>query len=145
MMFEGVPVPASLVQIMNITKKDGSPLEPDNWRQKNIGIVTMCTLAGGFKRLTPVFQMKVQMENGEVSDVDLHWSGNASTGNDWPVEVEPGVYDFQTNTSIYRFRILSDAEREKVSIALRVVAMEEIGRHMMAEMPPENAGDIPVS
>ena len=77
MMFEGVPIPASLVQIMNITKKDGSPLEPDNWRQKNIGIVTMCTLAGGFKRLTPVFQMKVQMENGEVSDVDLHWSGNA--------------------------------------------------------------------
>lgn len=146
MNFNGMTVPGSLVQIVNITKKDGSPLDPDNWRQKNIGMVTICTLAGGFKRLTPCFQAKVRMENGEVEDVDLHWIGNASTGADWPIEVEPGVYDFQTNTSIYRFRILTEEEEKKVRIALRVVAMDEIGRQIMAANPPAGAdGGFPAS
>lgn len=146
MNFGGIPVPASLVQIVNITRKDGSPLDPDNWRHKNIGIVTMCTLAGGFKKLTPFFQTKIRMENGEVTDVDLYWSGNASTGAEWPIEVEPGIYDFQTNTSTYRFRVLSGEEEKTVSMAMRAAAMEEVGRHLMAANPPEDAGgQYPVS
>lgn len=145
MNFCGMTVPGSLVQIVNITKKDGSPLEPDNWRRKNIGIVTMCTFAGGIKELMPFFQVKVHMENGEVADVDLHWAGNASPGADWPVEVEPGVYNFQTNTSIYRFRILTGEEEKMVKTALRVVAMEEFSKQITAAGAATAPGDNIVS
>ena len=116
-MFNRLAVPANLVQIVNITQKDGSPLEPDNWRIKRIGIVTMCWIAGGLNCLTPFFRGKFVLKDGEVQFADLYWEGNASTGRKLPVEVEPGVFDFETNTSIYRFRLLEKSEEKQIEIA----------------------------
>lgn len=118
MRINGLAVPGSFVQIQNITHKDGSALAPDNWRCKIIGITTLLILAGGIHCLTPFFQMKIRMEDGELRFLDLDWTGNASTGPNWPVEAEPGIFDFETNTSIYRFRLLSDEEEETVRAAV---------------------------
>ena len=49
-------VPANLVQIVDITKKDGTPLEFDDWRRKRIGIVMLCWIAGGLHLPDAVFQ-----------------------------------------------------------------------------------------
>lgn len=144
------PVPRSFVQIQNITQKDGSRLEPDNWRNKNIGIITLLILAGGIHRLTPFFQIKIRMEDGKVTLLDLDWEGNASTGPDWPVEVEPGVFDFQTNTSIYRFRLLSEEEEETVRAAVQKAIEERYAARLalfeQMKNPPAGAGgDFPAS
>lgn len=147
MLFEGSPVPANLVQIVNITQKDGSPLEPDNWRLKRIGLVTMCWIAGGFNRLTPYFKGKIFMEDGEVKGIDLFWNGNASTGRKFPTEVEPGIFDFETNTSIYRFRVLTEEEEQKVSAALEEAVKKEFQERfrLMAEPPAGGTGGFPAS
>lgn len=117
-MFSSDSLPANLVQIAAITQKDGSPLEPDNWRNQLVGIVTVCQIAGGFTCLTPFFRGRFFLKDGAVQWVDLHWSGNASTGRKLPVEVEPGVFDFETNTSIYRFRLLSESEEQLIRAAI---------------------------
>lgn len=137
--FNEMGVPRDLVQIVNITKKDGSPLDPDNWRHKNIGIVTFCTFAGGFKKLTPCFHMKIRTVNGKVKAVNLRWSGNASTGADWPVEVGPGVWDFETNTSIYRFRILTDEESQAVINAVEAEMNKEMELFLLTRSPLSDA------
>lgn len=138
------PVPWSFVEIQNITNKDGSELAPDNWRHKNIGMITRLILAGGIRRLTPFFQIKIRMEEGKVVELDLDWEGNASTGPDWPVEVEPGIFDFETNTSIYRFRLLSEEEAEAVRSAVQkaIEAMYAERFAMLQQMmnPPAGAG-----
>ena len=138
------PVPGSFVEIQNITNKDGSELAPDNWRHKNIGMITLLILAGGIHRLTPFFQIKIRMEDGKVTLLDLDWEGNASTGPDWPVEVEPGIFDFQTNTSIYRFRLLSEEEEETVRTAVRAAIEEKYAERMAVLQqlmnPPAGAG-----
>lgn len=119
-MFDRLAVPANLVQIVNITQKDGSPLAPENWRIRRIGIVTMCWIAGGFNCLTPFFKGMFVLKDGEFKFVDLYWEGNASTGRKLPVEVEPGVFDFETNTSIYRFRILLKDEELLIRKAIEI-------------------------
>lgn len=138
------PVPWSFVEIQNITNKDGSELAPDNWRHKNIGMITRLILAGGIRRLTPFFQIKIRMEEGKVVELDLDWEGNASTGPDWPVEVEPGIFDFETNTSIYRFRLLSEEEAEAVrSAAQKAIEARYAERFAMLQQmmnPPAGAG-----
>lgn len=144
MRINDTPVPSSLIQIQNITNKDGSELAPDNWRRKNIGIITLLILAGGIHRLTPFFQIKIRMEDGKVVDLDLDWEGNASTGPDWPVEVEPGIFDFQTNTSIYRFRLLSEEEdktvRTVVEEAIHARYAERMALLQQMMNPPAGAG-----
>jgi hypothetical protein len=138
------PVPWSFVEIQNITNKDGSELAPDNWRHKNIGMITRLILAGGIRRLTPFFQIKIRMEEGKVVELDLDWEGNASTGPDWPVEVEPGIFDFETNTSIYRFRLLSEEEAEAVRSAVQKAIEARYAERfaMLQQMmnPPAGAG-----
>ncbi len=116
---------ANLVEIVNITHKDGTPLEQDNWRQKLIGRVTLCCLAGGFDCLTPFFEFDVRLEDGKVKEIDLDWEGNASAGVKIPIEVEPGVYDFESDTSIYRFRLLDQDESEMVLDAIREACLKE--------------------
>lgn len=138
------PVLWSFVEIQNITNKDGSELAPDNWRHKNIGMITRLILAGGIRRLTPFFQIKIRMEEGKVVELDLDWEGNASTGPDWPVEVEPGIFDFETNTSIYRFRLLSEEEAEAVRSAVQKAIEARYAERfaMLQQMmnPPAGAG-----
>ncbi len=112
----------SVVEIVNITNKDGSELAPDNWRRKNIGIVTGLTFAGGFKSLMPFFEIKVcRNADGEIQDIDLGWTGNASPGYEWPVEVAPDVFDFATQTSIYRFRVIDKKSEEGQALNAAVV------------------------
>lgn len=111
-------VPANLVQIVDITKKDGTPLEFDDWRRKRIGIVTLCWIAGGFTCLAPFFRGRFMIKDGTVPVVDFFWRGNASTGKKLPVEVGSGIFDFETNTSIYRFRILTQEEIKLVNAAV---------------------------
>jgi len=124
--FDGSPVPATLVQITNITHKDGTPLEAENRRLKNIGIVTLCWIAGGFNCLTPFFKSKIILKNNTVLSVDLYWSGNASTGSKLPIETEPGVFEFETNTSIYQFRILTAEEDALVRTAIKEAIVANI-------------------
>jgi len=144
MRINDTPVPSSLVQIQNITNKDGSELAPDNWRHKNIGIITLLILAGGIRRLTPFFQIKIRMQEGKVEEIDLDWEGNASTGPNWPVEVEPGIFDFETNTSIYRFRLLSEEEDKTVRTAVEKAIEARYAERMalLQQMmnPPAGAG-----
>lgn len=130
MRINDTPVPSSLVQIQNITNKDGSALAPDNWRNELIGTITLLILAGGIRRLTPFFQIKVQMQEGAIEEINLDWEGNASTGPNWPIEVEPGVFDFETSTSIYRFRLLSEEEEEAVRTAVEEAANARYAERM---------------
>ena len=132
MLLEGVNPGATLVQIVNITHKDGSELESDNWRRALIGRITLCCFVGGFGRMTPLFEGAIRMENGKVTSVNLHYRGNASPGPRPPVEVEPGVYDFETNTSIYRFRTLKKDERNLVIEAMHTTYQEE--KEVLLEM-----------
>lgn len=140
MQFNGIPIPSSLVEIIDITNKDGTPLEPDNWRRERIGLVTMCWLAGGFHRPTPFFKGAIRLDNNRVTSVDLSWAGNASTGRSFAEEVEPGIFDFTTNTSIYRFRLLDDAEVEMVSAAIDVEIKNMLAQCMMIMNEPDSRG-----
>lgn len=140
MQFNGIPIPSSLVQIIDITHKDGTPLEPDNWRRERIGLVTMCWLAGGFRRLTPFFKGAIWLENNIVTSIDLSWSGNASTGCSFAEEVEPGIFDFTTNTSIYRFRLLDETEVAMVSAAIDAEIKNMLAQCTMIMKGPDTRG-----
>ena len=145
MMFEGRPVPgACWVEIVRITNKDGSELEPDNWRHKLFGRVTLCWIAGGFRQRGAFFKGKIRMENGEPVEIDLDASRWCSTTTAQPVEVEPGIFDFETNTSVYRFRLLTEEEEQKVMAAVHEIVKKELELRfrLMAEMadPPAGAG-----
>lgn len=147
MLFEGRPVPgACWVEIVTITNKDGSPLEPDNWRKKLFGRVTLCWIAGGFRQRGAFFKGKIRMENGEPVEVDLHASRWCSTTEAQPVEIEPGVFDFETNTSVYRFRLLTEEEEKKVMEAANEVFRKELEMHLqMMGGDPGPGGNFPAS
>ena len=114
MIFEGGPVPgADWVEIVRITNKDGSELAPDNWRRKLFGRITLCWIAGGFRRRGAFFKGKLRMEDGKAVEVDLFSNSWCSTTEAQPVEVEPGVFDLETNTSVYRFRLLTEEEAHR--------------------------------
>lgn len=143
MIFEGTPVPANLVQIMDITNKDRTPLEPGNFRRDRIGIFTMCWISGSFNKVTPYFKFKVIVKDSVVESVDLFWLGNASSGTHYPVEVEPGIFEIETNTSIYRFRVLAGEEEKDIGDALADALMQAMAQHYgVAE---EQTGAVPVS
>lgn len=151
MLFEGRPVPgACWVEIVRITNKDGSPLDEDNWRKKLFGRVTMCWIAGGFRQRGAFFKGKIRMENGEPVEIDLDASRWCSTTTAQPVEVEPGIFDFETNTSVYRFRLLSEEEEEKVMAAVQEIVKKELELRFrlmatMAEPPAGTEGGFPAS
>jgi len=147
MNFEGHSVPgANWVEIVKITNKDGSELAPDNWRHKLFGQVSVCWIAGGLRHRGAYFKGKVRMENGQPVEVDLFANRWTSTTEAQPVEVEPGVFDLETNTSIYRLRLLTEEEEAAVSEAVKAVFQEELRRHFGAmEAPPAGAGEGIVS
>lgn len=147
MLFDGRPVPgACWVEIVRITNKDGSELEPDNWRHKLFGRVTLCWIAGGFRQRGAFFKGKIRMENGEPVEVDLHASRWCSTTTAQPIEVEPDVFDFETNTSVYRFRLLTEEEEQKVLEAAQEVFRKELEMHLqMMGDPPGPGGNFPAS
>lgn len=138
MNFEGRFVPgAEWVEIVHITNKDGSPLAEDNWRHKLFGRVTLCWIAGGLRKRGAFFKSKIVMFEGKVMDIDLeaeHW---CSTTTAQPIEVEPGIFDFETNTSVYRFRILKKSEVEAIYDALRVIMNARLGSPANAQAGPD--------
>ena len=147
MTFEGSPVPgACWVEIVRITNKDGSPLEPDNWRHKLFGRVTLCWIAGGFRKRGAYFKGKIRMENGEPVEVNLDSSSWCSTTEAQPVEVEPGIFDLESNTSIYRFRLLTPEEEQKVLDAVQEIVKKEMEMrfHLMGN-PPSPGSNFPAS
>ena len=127
MIFENKFVPgAEWVEIQQITDLDGTPLAENNWRHKLIGRVTLCWIAGGFRRRGAFFVGHVRLIDGTALVVNRHSARWCSTTTAQPVEVEPGVYDFQTNTSVYRFRVLSEAESELVHEAIQKQVLAEL-------------------
>ena len=151
MKFEGMPVPsANWIKIENITEKDGSPLPENNWRRKRIGRITLCWIAGGFQERSAFFKGKILMANNEVTMVDLVSYGWCSTTTAYPKEVESGIFEFETNTAIYRFRLLSETETQAISNALNNLLKEKLDRNMKIFSEASNAQstadkDIPVS
>lgn len=151
MRFEGSPVPGGCwVEIVRITNKDGSPLAPDNWRKKLFGRVTMCWIAGGFRQRGAFFKGKIRMENGEPVEIDLEANRWCSTTEAQPIEIEPGIFDFETNTSVYRFRLLTEEEVKAIEKVINVIIEKKlkIARKLMehlAEPPTGSSGKVPVS
>lgn len=151
MRFEGYSVPgANWVEIVRITEKDGTPLAPDNWRNKLFGRVTLCWIAGGFQKRGAFFKGKLRLENGKPVDIDLDTERWTSTTSSVPIEVESGVYDLETNTSVYRFRLLTEEEQKSVMEAVRAIIQRRLEvqfRNMvrMANPPVAAGGDGPVS
>lgn len=136
MLFDNKIVPGGeWVEITQITNLDGIPIAEDNWRHKLIGRVTLCWIAGGFHCRGAFFMGHLRIVNGVVLVVNRHSARWCSTTTAQPVEVEPGIFDFKTNTSIYRFRVLSDMEAELVHAAIR--------KQVLAEM--KACGNIPFS
>lgn len=142
MNFEGLSVPgAEWVEIVSIRNKDGSPLADDNFRHKLFGRISLCWVAGGFRRRGLYFKGKIYMKNGEPTVVDLNSSTWCSTTEAMPVEVEPHLYDMVTNTSIYRLRILSEEEEQRVIDIVRNALKREL-EMVLCQNP---AADMPVS
>lgn len=138
MRFEGAPIPGgSWVEIVHITNKDGTPIAEDNWRRKLFGRVIFCWIAGGFRQRGAFFLGKVKMFEGKVVEIDSTAERWTSTTTAYPVEVEPGVYDLETNTSVYRFRLLSEVETNEIDAALNVIRQKrlEMMRALMSDPP----------
>lgn len=151
MRFEGMGVPgANWVEIVHIREKDGSLLVSDNWRNKLFGRVTLCWIAGGFQKRGAFFKVKLRLEDGKPVDIDLDNERWTSTTTSLPVEVEPGVFDLETNTSVYRFRLLTKEEEKTVMDAVGAIIQRRLEvqfRDMarMANPPVAAGGDGPVS
>lgn len=129
MRFEGMGVPGvNWVEIVHIREKDGSPLAADNWRNKLFGRVTMCWIAGGLQKRGAFFKGKMRLEDGKPVEIDLDSERWSSTTTALPVEVEPGIYDFETNTCVYRFRLLSKEEEQEIMDAIERIILEEMER-----------------
>jgi len=144
MLFEGREIPgACWVEIVQITNKDGSPLAQDNWRRKLFGMITICWIAGGFQYRGAFFKADLRMKDGEVTKVDLDSVRWTSSTEEQPVKIEPDIYDLETNTSVYRFRILSDEEEIKVNEAVRKTFFQQLQKEFLTNEPPTNG--MPVS
>lgn len=131
MKFKGMPVPsANWVKIENITEKNGSPLPENNWRKERIGRISLCWIAGGFQERSAFFKGKILMANNEVTMVDFDSYGWCSTSTAYPKEIESGIFEFETNTSIYHFRLLSEAEVQAISNALNNLLKEQLERNL---------------
>lgn len=119
MKFERHIVPGAIwVGIVNISNKDMSPIADDNWRKKLIGNISLCWVAGGLKAQAAYFRYAVRMAGNDIADVDLEHTNHTSTFMTPPVEIESGVYELVTQTSIYRLRLLTNQEELAVKKAL---------------------------
>ena len=115
MYFEGYAVPgAEWVETVHICNKDGSTLSESNWRRKLIGRISLCWVTGGFRMRGLFFKGEIRMDNGVLTEVKLDASNWCSTTEAQPVEVEPGIFELITDTSIYRLRLLSEEEKNAV-------------------------------
>ena len=143
MKFNDITVPgACWIEIIEIRNKDQSPLSEDNWRHKLIGRVTLCWIAGGFKERALYFQGHLRLCEEDVIVIDLDSKRWTSSTTAQPIEIETNIYDFETNTSIYRLRLLSKEEENKVLAAVL--------KYVQAVMKARNlqcaaADDIPAS
>ena len=127
MIFDDEIVPgADWVEIVQITNLDGSPIAETNWRRNLFGMVTLCWIAGGFHRRGAFFLGHVRLVDGAALVVNRHSAQWCSTTTAQPEEVEPDVFDFRTNTSIYRFRMLTEEEREIVTAAIQKQVLTEM-------------------
>lgn len=126
MRFEQKIVPgASLVEIVSICNKDKSPLNDDNWRTELIGNISLCWLSGGLEEQTAYFRYAVRMTGNTISSVCLNHTNYTSKLAAQPIEIETGVYELVTQTSIYRLRILSKHEKNAVGRALLEQALRQ--------------------
>ena len=133
MRFEGMMVPgAEWVEIVHIRQKDGSPLAEDNWRHKLFGRITLCWISGGLRKRGAFFMGKIRIKDGEIVEFNMDTERWTSTTTGHPVEVEPGVFDFETNTSIYRLRILRDDEEELIRAKFNEIAKARSATMSMA-------------
>ena len=140
MYFEGMMVPgAEWVEIVHIRQKDGSPLADDNWRHKLFGRIGLCWIGGGLRERNAFFRGKIRIQDGKIVEMNLENVRWTSTTTALPVEVEPGVYDFETNTSIYRLRIVSTEEEDIIKAAINEIAQARLEAMRLATAP--SAGD----
>lgn len=128
------------VEIVHIRNKEGTELAAENWRRNMFGRITLCWVAGGFRRRGLFFKGKIYMANGKPLVVGLDSSSWCSTTEAQPVEVESGVYELVTNTSIYRLRLLTADEVEVVTDAIREVIKQELELRMV-ELDSSPAGE----
>lgn len=146
MRFEGMIVPgAEWVEIVSIREKDGSPLGEDNWRCMLFGQISLCWIAGGLRERNAFFRGKIRIKNGKIVDWNLDNMRWTSTTTAQPVEIEPGVFDFETNTCIYRFRILSSDEKELIRQELNELAKAKLEAMRMLMTPSAADDNIPAS
>lgn len=143
MNFNGIGVPgAEWVEIVHIREKDGSPLAPENWRHKLFGRISLCWIAGGLRKRGAYFLGKIRIENGEIVEWDTTNERWTSTTKAQPVEVEPGVFDLETNTCIYRFRILTDGEEELILVKYNDTIREKLAAADLAMASPAGGGEL---
>ena len=141
MNFGGRYVPgAEWVEIVGIREKDGSSLAPDNWRHKLIGRISLCWISGGLRKRGAFFLGKIRITDGEVVEWNTASERWTSTTTAQPVEVEPGIFDFEINTCIYRLRILSEEEEER--ILYEFDAIEQAEKSFAMASPAGNEGVV---
>lgn len=145
MYFEGMCVPgAEWVEVVHIREKDGSPLSPENWRHKLFGRISLCWIGGGLRERNAFFRGRIRINDGKITEWDLENMRWTSTTTAQPVEIDPGIFDFETNTCIYRFRIISDEEENIIKAKFTEIAQARLTAISLAAAP--SAGkDIPVS
>ena len=85
------------------------------------------------------FKGEIRMDNGVLTEVKLDASNWCSTTEAQPVEVEPGIFELITDTSIYRLRLLSEEEKnavwDAVEQAFRKVLELQFTRQLEMEPP----------
>lgn len=146
MYFEGMMVPgAEWVEIVHIREKDGLPLAQENWRHKLVGCISLCWIAGGLRERIAFFRGKIRIKDGKIMEINLDNVRWTSTTTAQTVEVEPGVFDFETNTCIYRFRIVSNEEEEIIRVKLIEVSRVKLSAMSLAMAPSVAGEDVPAS
>lgn len=75
----------------------------------------------------------------------MKWCGHTSTGDSQPVQVESEIYEIITNTSICRFRVLSQAECMQAQEVLMQVYHKHATDFLLAMESLVFDRDIPVS
>lgn len=146
MRFDGMMVPgAEWVEIVDIREKDGSPLAPENWRHKLFGRISLCWISGGLRERGAFFRGKVRIEEGKITEFNLTNERWTSTTTAQPVEVEPSIFDFETNTCIYRFRIINAEEEDLIRYKLNETAQAKLAAMQIAMASSAAGEDVPAS
>ena len=143
MNFNGMSVPGTeWVEIVHIREKDGTPLAPENWRRKLFGLICLCWISGGLRKRGAYFLGKIRIEDGKIVEWNPYNERWTSTTTAQPVEVEPGIFDFETNTCIYRFRILTDEEEDLIRVKCEEIAEARMAAMQLTMAPPAGDGGV---